>query len=125
MSAHMSAELALQDLASCVDQLLRAFYKNTRRKPSRLIFYRDGVSNGQFPEVMRSEVPQVIAACRSLGERTGEPYSPPVSGSMPPSRLVASIVFSCTLLRSVILILRGVAWSGPTDHTDRHSPACS
>ena len=74
-SAPKSAEIALQDLAACVRQLLLQFCGTTHRKPNRLIFYRDGVSDGQFPEVMRSEVPQVIAACRSLEEY----YSPPVS----------------------------------------------
>ena len=41
-------------------ELLISYYKNTgSKKPKRLLFYRDGVSEGQFAEAMRTEVPQV------------------------------------------------------------------
>lgn len=59
--------------------LLRSYYGSTGKKPERLIFYRDGVSEGQFPEVQRFEIAQVIAACRELGRGSGEDYSPPVT----------------------------------------------
>jgi Piwi domain len=45
---------------------LKAFYKQSRRKPQRLIFYRDGVSEGQFAEVQRCEIPQIRAACEAI-----------------------------------------------------------
>ena len=41
----------IQDLASMVRELLIQFYKSTRFKPTRIIFYRDGVSEGQFQSV--------------------------------------------------------------------------
>lgn len=41
----------IQDLASMVRELLIQFYKSTRYKPTRIIFYRDGVSEGQFRQV--------------------------------------------------------------------------
>lgn len=41
----------IQDLASMVRELLIQFYKSTRFKPTRIIFYRDGVSEGQFRQV--------------------------------------------------------------------------
>lgn len=41
----------IQDLASMVRELLIQFYKATRYKPTRIIFYRDGVSEGQFRQV--------------------------------------------------------------------------
>uniref|UniRef100_A0AAQ4NS90 Argonaute RISC catalytic component 3a n=1 Tax=Gasterosteus aculeatus aculeatus TaxID=481459 RepID=A0AAQ4NS90_GASAC len=44
----------IQDLASMVRELLIQFYKSTRYKPTRIIFYRDGVSEGQFRQVGRS-----------------------------------------------------------------------
>lgn len=34
-----------------VRELLIHFYKATRFKPTRIIFYRDGVSEGQFQQV--------------------------------------------------------------------------
>lgn len=44
----------IQDLAAMVRELLIQFYKSTRFKPTRIIFYRDGVSEGQFQQVSRS-----------------------------------------------------------------------
>ena len=34
-----------------VREMLIEFYKSTRFKPQRVIFYRDGVSEGQFLQV--------------------------------------------------------------------------
>ncbi|KAJ6661468.1 hypothetical protein lerEdw1_014377 [Lerista edwardsae] len=42
----------IQDLAAMVRELLIQFYKSTRFKPTRIIFYRDGVSEGQFQQVL-------------------------------------------------------------------------
>lgn len=44
----------IQDLASMVRELLIQFYKSTHYKPTRIIFYRDGVSEGQFRQVRLS-----------------------------------------------------------------------
>lgn len=44
----------IQDLAAMVRELLIQFYKSTRFKPTRIIFYRDGVSEGQFQQVSAS-----------------------------------------------------------------------
>ena len=50
----------IAELKAVVKKLLIHFYKaNNKRKPTRIIFYRDGVSEGQFAEVQRSEIPQV------------------------------------------------------------------
>ena len=40
------------DLAIMVKELLIQFYRSTRFKPTRVIFYRDGVSEGQFNQVI-------------------------------------------------------------------------
>jgi hypothetical protein len=38
-------------------QLLRNFYqRNKNNLPKRIMFYRDGVSEGQFKEVLQAEV---------------------------------------------------------------------
>lgn len=52
----------IQDLASMVRELLIQFYKSTRYKPTRIIFYRDGVSEGQFRQVTR----QHHSLCKTL-----------------------------------------------------------
>ena len=42
-----------------VKELLLEFYRaNGQKKPEKLIFYRDGVSEGQFDTVQRLEIPQ-------------------------------------------------------------------
>ena len=44
-----------QDLKSSVKKLLKLFYNSNRqKKPHRIIFMRDGVSEGQFPQVWTS-----------------------------------------------------------------------
>ncbi|XP_013856459.1 protein argonaute-3, partial [Austrofundulus limnaeus] len=56
----------IQDLASMVRELLIQFYKSTRYKPTRIIFYRDGVSEGQFRQVLYYELLAIREACLSL-----------------------------------------------------------
>ena len=41
------------ELGSMVREMLIQFYQTTRFKPSKIIFYRDGVSEGQFQQVRR------------------------------------------------------------------------
>ena len=38
-----------------VKNLLISFYRVNNAKPARIIFFRDGVSEGQFREVLRFE----------------------------------------------------------------------
>ncbi|XP_052762994.1 protein argonaute-2-like isoform X3 [Mya arenaria] len=59
----------IQELASMVKELLIQFYKATRFKPTRIIFYRDGVSEGQFQSVSRvlsHELRAIREACMKL-----------------------------------------------------------
>ena len=46
--------------------LLIKFYKNTKRKPERIIFFRDGVSEGQFQATIDLELSALRLACLSL-----------------------------------------------------------
>lgn len=41
----------IQDLSNMVRELLIQFYKSTRFKPTRIIYYRGGVSEGQMKQV--------------------------------------------------------------------------
>lgn len=43
----------IQDLTNMVRELLIQFYKSTRFKPTRIIYYRGGVSEGQMKQVLR------------------------------------------------------------------------
>ncbi|KAK8500229.1 hypothetical protein V6N12_002334 [Hibiscus sabdariffa] len=58
-----------------IRELLLAFKKATGQKPLRIIFYRDGVSEGQFYQVLLYELDAIRKACASL-ELT---YQPPVT----------------------------------------------
>ncbi|KAK3146464.1 hypothetical protein QOZ80_3BG0266620 [Eleusine coracana subsp. coracana] len=59
-----------------IRELLVSFYKaNGSRKPGRIIFYRDGVSEGQFSQVLLYEMDAIRKACASL--EVG--YLPPVT----------------------------------------------
>ncbi|XP_015077849.1 protein argonaute 5-like [Solanum pennellii] len=46
--------------------LLKAFYAATKIKPERIIFYRDGVSEGQFNQVLLEEMDAIRKACVAL-----------------------------------------------------------
>ena len=61
------AQEIINDLAVMVKELLIEFYKANRKlKPSKIIFYRDGVSEGQFDQVLVHEVRAVQQACIML-----------------------------------------------------------
>ncbi|KAF7089423.1 hypothetical protein CFC21_092402 [Triticum aestivum] len=58
-----------------IRELLISFRKATGQKPLRIIFYRDGISAGQFHQVLLYELDAIRKACASL-----EPnYQPPVT----------------------------------------------
>jgi len=56
----------IHELASMVKELLIQFYVATRFKPTRIIFYRDGVSEGQFAHVLSHELRAIREACMKL-----------------------------------------------------------
>ncbi|XP_020250305.1 LOW QUALITY PROTEIN: protein argonaute 1B-like [Asparagus officinalis] len=58
-----------------IKELLISFKKATGEKPQRIIFYRDGVSEGQFYQVLLHEVEAIRKACASLEVN----YQPPIT----------------------------------------------
>ncbi|PVV02580.1 hypothetical protein BB560_002963, partial [Smittium megazygosporum] len=56
----------IQNLSGIVRDQLIAFYRATKHKPAKIIFYRDGVSDGQLSHVMSSEVQAIRDACALL-----------------------------------------------------------
>lgn len=56
----------IQDLCSMIKELLVRFYRATRFKPFRIIYYRDGVSEGQFQPVLQHELIAIRKACMML-----------------------------------------------------------
>ncbi|GMH03924.1 hypothetical protein Nepgr_005763 [Nepenthes gracilis] len=61
--------------AGMIKELLISFRRSSGHKPQRIIFYRDGVSEGQFYQILLYELDAIRKACASL-----EPnYQPPVT----------------------------------------------
>ncbi|CAG8640305.1 9527_t:CDS:10, partial [Ambispora leptoticha] len=59
-------EEIIADLINMVKDLLKTFYQTCGRKPDRILFYRDGVSEGQFQKILTDEIMAIRAACQSL-----------------------------------------------------------
>uniref|UniRef100_A0A0R3RQP8 PAZ domain-containing protein n=1 Tax=Elaeophora elaphi TaxID=1147741 RepID=A0A0R3RQP8_9BILA len=62
-------------LLDAIRERLVSFYKTTHQKPNRIIVYRDGVSEGQFSEVLREEMQGIRTACLMLSSD----YRPPIT----------------------------------------------
>uniref|UniRef100_A0A0P4WKQ8 Uncharacterized protein n=1 Tax=Scylla olivacea TaxID=85551 RepID=A0A0P4WKQ8_SCYOL len=56
----------IQELKEMTINLLKAFYRKTRRKPERIVMFRDGVSESQFLEVLSFELKAMRSACTEL-----------------------------------------------------------
>ncbi|XP_021934924.1 protein argonaute-2-like isoform X2 [Zootermopsis nevadensis] len=56
----------IEDLEDIMKKQLLFFHKATQYKPQAIIFFRDGVSEGQFAQVLNSEVNAIRRACSSL-----------------------------------------------------------
>ncbi|CAH1183419.1 unnamed protein product [Phaedon cochleariae] len=64
----------IEDLQAIVEEQLMFFYKsNNQRKPERIVFFRDGVSEGQFEQVIHSEIRAIRAACKKIQADGYEP----------------------------------------------------
>ncbi|KAI9917739.1 hypothetical protein PsorP6_013128 [Peronosclerospora sorghi] len=56
----------ITNLKDMTMELMKQFYRQTRGKPDRIVFYRDGVSEGQFHMVLNFEVTAIREACQAL-----------------------------------------------------------
>lgn len=65
----------IADLETITRKQLMTFYEKTRYKPEKIIFYRDGVSDGQFEQVRKMEIQAVRNACSSLNPQ----YKPAIT----------------------------------------------
>ncbi|UYV61068.1 AGO2 [Cordylochernes scorpioides] len=68
----------IQDLCEMTKALLKAYYKNIAKKPQAILFFRDGVSEGQFQEVLRDELAEIKRACAKLSKEK-DPYNPTIT----------------------------------------------
>ncbi|UYV61644.1 AGO1 [Cordylochernes scorpioides] len=56
----------IENLSNMVKELLIQFYRSTKFKPNRIIFYRDGISEGQFSMILAYELIAIREACLKL-----------------------------------------------------------
>jgi len=68
----------ITELEVMMYERLEAYKKKSRTLPTRIIVYRDGVSEGQFYTVVSEELPQMKAAFRKFGDAK-HPYLPKLS----------------------------------------------
>ncbi len=58
----------IADLGGMIKEHLNNFVKLNRRRPERLLYYRDGVSDGQYAAVLKDEVASIKRACGEFAE---------------------------------------------------------
>ena len=58
----------IADLREMAKEHFKEFYRCTKQKPVKVIFYRDGVSEGQFDSVRMEEIAALQGACMDLQE---------------------------------------------------------
>jgi eukaryotic translation initiation factor 2C len=62
----------IEDLEEMMLERLNAYVRKNDQLPDNILVFRDGVSDGQFPQVKEKEVPQVHSACRKLCKEKGK-----------------------------------------------------
>ncbi|KAF9579893.1 Eukaryotic translation initiation factor 2C, partial [Lunasporangiospora selenospora] len=73
IKSQYSREEVIEEMPVLMVDLLKSFKAKTGHHPKRILFYRDGVSEGQFAEIMRTEIPGIKSACQSLDHLQSHP----------------------------------------------------
>ncbi|XP_021965582.1 protein argonaute-2 [Folsomia candida] len=78
--ADRGAAEVIQDLDTIVLNMLKMFENKTRGiRPRKIIYFRDGVGEGQFPEVLHTEMLAMRKACDQLRDYDEGPYQPKIT----------------------------------------------
>ncbi|KAH9179683.1 argonaute-like protein [Lactarius sanguifluus] len=67
MEVQTSRQEIIDAMESMSTYVLTQYKLNTGKYPKRILFYRDGVSEGQFATVIQDELPLIRSACKKLG----------------------------------------------------------
>ncbi|CAI8054156.1 Protein argonaute-2 (Fragment) [Geodia barretti] len=71
-----SRQEIITDMKVMAKDMLEAFWRNNNgAKPEHILFYRDGVSEGQFQQVLEKELKQLQEACEAMEHD----YRPPIT----------------------------------------------
>lgn len=57
----------ITDLNSMMQERLKLYQKHSKKLPKRIIVYRDGVSEGQFNQVIDQELPKIVESFAAFG----------------------------------------------------------
>ena len=66
-------EMLDETLTAHFKERIKLFEKHNGRKPRNIIIFRDGVSEGQFEQVIKIELPRIRAACENLYDAQTRP----------------------------------------------------
>ncbi|CAG0894414.1 unnamed protein product [Cyprideis torosa] len=58
---------------------IQRFFEKNGAPPRKILFYRDGVGEGQFQEVRTYEIAKIQEACRELGTQNNRSYTPGIT----------------------------------------------
>lgn len=64
----------IEDMESIVTKHLEVYRRYQKSYPSQIIYYRDGVSDGQFPIIERKEIFAIKRACKKLVKKMNQPF---------------------------------------------------
>ncbi|XP_078169217.1 protein argonaute 1B-like [Carex rostrata] len=78
-TGNFKAQNHRQEIISCLGEMVKEHLNSFRRKtglvPQQIIFYRDGVGEGQFEQVLHYEINAIKDACKQLNEN----YKPAIT----------------------------------------------
>jgi len=78
--AGRGAAEVIQNLHEIVQKMLKMFEDKTKGlRPRKIIYFRDGVGEGQFPEVLHTEMLAMRRACEQLMDYDGGKYEPKIT----------------------------------------------
>ncbi|KAF9910844.1 Protein argonaute 10 [Linnemannia zychae] len=74
-SQGVGAVEVIEGLPALMMDLIASYKQIMKHHPQRILFYRDGVSESQFPEILRTEVKAIKIACQQIDPK----YKPAVT----------------------------------------------
>ena len=64
----------INDLQYPVKELIEQYKISNGKYPQRLVFFRDGISEGEFEKVLNHEMNEIREACIKIGYKPGVTY---------------------------------------------------
>ncbi|XP_037940130.1 protein argonaute-2 isoform X2 [Teleopsis dalmanni] len=61
-----SKKEVIEDMEGIFTNLISVYFKHQKKYPKHVIYFRDGVSDGQFPQIEKEEIREIRIACKKL-----------------------------------------------------------